>query len=79
MTPAESKTLQNGNRVFWQGDSSDPGRITGRTWDAVTIAWDDGHVATVHHGDMREIRRTPLSKATVALGPGHDLNEKPGV
>jgi hypothetical protein len=23
----------------------------------VTITWDNGHVATVHHGDMREIER----------------------
>jgi hypothetical protein len=23
------------------------------------IAWDNGQVATVHHGDMREIQRAP--------------------
>jgi hypothetical protein len=35
------------------------------SWDAVTIAWDNGHVATVHHGDMREIQRAPTKRATV--------------
>jgi hypothetical protein len=35
------------------------------SWDAVTIAWDNGQVATVHHGDMREIQRVPTKRATV--------------
>src|SRR5450755_4109598 len=51
MTNAESKTLKKGSRVYWQGD------ITETSWDAVTIAWDNGQVARVHHGDMREIRQ----------------------
>jgi hypothetical protein len=59
VTAAESKTLQSGNRVYWRGDPADRGCITALTWDAVTIAWDNGQVATVHHGDMREIQRTP--------------------
>jgi hypothetical protein len=40
------------------GDTADSGGIIGTSWDAVTIAWDNGQVATVHHGDMREIRST---------------------
>jgi len=55
MTAAESKALQNGDRVCWKGNAADKGIITIRSWDAVTITWDNGHVATVHHGDMREI------------------------
>jgi preprotein translocase subunit YajC len=55
VTAAESKNLKKGNRVCWRGDAADSGRITRTSWDAVTIAWDNGHVATVHHGDMREI------------------------
>ena len=57
MTAAESKGLKNGNRVCWQGDGADSGIITETSWDAVTITWDNGHVAIVHHGDMREIRQ----------------------
>ena len=58
MTAAESKNLKKGDRVFWRGDAADGGTVRGRSWDAVTIAWDNGHVATVHHGDMREIQST---------------------
>ena len=58
MTAAESKNLKKGDRVFWRGDAADGGTVRGRCWDAVTIAWDNGHVATVHHGDMREIQST---------------------
>jgi hypothetical protein len=36
----------------------DSGTIIGTSWNAVTIAWDNGRVATVHHGDMREIHST---------------------
>jgi hypothetical protein len=59
MTAAESRALKEGDRVYWQGHAGDKGIITARTWDAVTIAWDNGHVATVHHGDMREIQQNP--------------------
>jgi hypothetical protein len=58
MTAAESKVLKKGNHVYWRGDATDRGRITEMSWDAVTIAWDNGQVARVHHGDMREIERT---------------------
>ncbi len=58
MTADESKHLKKGSRVFWQGDALDGGVISETSWDAVTIAWDNGHVARVHHGDMREIQLT---------------------
>jgi hypothetical protein len=58
VTAAESKTLKKGDRVFWRGNAADGGTVRGRSWDAVTIASDNGHVATVHHGDMREIQST---------------------
>lgn len=57
MTAAESKNLQKGTRVCWRGDPADGGVINQTSWDAVTIAWDNHHVAIVHHGDMREIMR----------------------
>ena len=59
MTAAESKDLRKGTRVYWQGDANDSGTITEKSWDAVTITWNNGHVAIVHHGDMREILRAP--------------------
>jgi hypothetical protein len=61
MTAAESKSLKTGGRVYWQGRASDKGVITATSWDAVTITWDNGHVATVHHGDMREIHEKPTN------------------
>jgi hypothetical protein len=57
LTAAESKELQKGARVCWRGDAADGGIVTETSWDGVTITWDNGHVATVHHGDMREIER----------------------
>jgi hypothetical protein len=57
MTAAESKVLKKGSHVYWRGDATDRGCITEMSWDAVTIAWDNGQVARVHHGDMREIER----------------------
>jgi preprotein translocase subunit YajC len=64
MTGDESKGLKKGSRVYWRGDGADRGIITDTSWDAVTIAWDNGQVATVHHGDMREIQRAPLKPDT---------------
>jgi hypothetical protein len=65
MTVDESKALENGTRVYWRGDAADSGTITETSWDAVTIAWNDGKVARVHHGDMREIQQTPTKPSTV--------------
>src|SRR4030095_16483978 len=42
MNAAESKGLKKGNRVYWRGDANDGGIITEMSWDAVTIAWDNG-------------------------------------
>ena len=58
MTVNESKGLKKGTRVYWRGNAADSGIVTETSWDAVTIAWDDGQVAPVHHGDMREIHST---------------------
>ena len=58
MNAAESRGLKKGSRVYWRGDATDRGVITEMSWDAVTITWDNGHVAVVHHGDMRDVMRT---------------------
>ena len=65
MTPNESKPLTRNSRVYWQGDPADGGTVTETNWDAVTIAWDNGHVARVLRGDMREIQLTPIRPHTV--------------
>jgi hypothetical protein len=65
MTVAESKSLKKGSRVYWRGHADDSGHITEISWNAVTIAWNNGHVATVHHGDMREIQRVPTRPTIV--------------
>jgi hypothetical protein len=57
MITTESKSLKKGSRVYWRGDATDGGSITEMSWDAVTIAWDNGHTASVHHGDMGKIMR----------------------
>ena len=59
MTVDESKALKKDTRVYWRGNAADSGIITETSWDAVTIAWNNGEVARVHHGDMREIQQTP--------------------
>jgi hypothetical protein len=69
MTVNESKGLKNGTRVYWRGDAADGGIITETSWDAVKIAWNNGKMATVHHGDMREIQRTPTKAPTVLRQP----------
>jgi hypothetical protein len=58
MTVAESKNLRKDSRVCWRGNAADSGTITDTRWDAVTIAWDNGQVVTVHHGDMRDVQIT---------------------
>ena len=65
MTAAESKGLKKGSRVYWRGDAADRGNITETSWDAVTITWDSGQVARVHHGDMREVQHAPAKPVTV--------------
>ena len=60
MTVTESKGLMKGNRVYWRGDAADYGIVTETSWDAVTIAWHNGEVSVVHHGDMRDIHLKPI-------------------
>ena len=69
MTVTESKELKKGARVYWQGNAAGYGIITKTSWDAVTIAWNNGQVASVHHGDMREIQREPTKSYTVKKRP----------
>ena len=61
MTVNESKALKKGACVYWRGDAADSGIVTEKSWDAVTIAWNNGRLARIFHGDMREIQRTPTT------------------
>lgn len=65
MTVDESKSLKIGTRVYWRGDTADSGVITETSWNGVTIAWDNGQLASVHHRDMREIQRAPTKPRVV--------------
>jgi hypothetical protein len=65
MTPNETKTLKEGSLVYWRGDPTDAGVVTETSWDAVTIAWNNGHVARVLRGDMGDIQQTPMKPHTV--------------
>jgi len=60
MTVTESKSLKKGDRIYWQGNLADSGMVTDTTWDAVTVSWNNGHVARMSRGDMREIQRAPI-------------------
>jgi len=64
MTAKESKSLSPGTRVYWRGDAADSGTITETNWNAVTIVWKNGHMATVHHGDMGEVKLRVDSAST---------------
>ena len=65
MTVDESKVLNKGTCVYWRGYAADSGIVTETSWDAVTIAWNNGQVGRVYHGDMREIQRAPTKPHTV--------------
>jgi hypothetical protein len=64
MTATESKNLKKGTLVYWRGDAADSGIVTETSWDAVKITWNNGQVANVHHGDMREIQRVATKSPT---------------
>jgi hypothetical protein len=69
MTVTESKELKKGDRVYWRGDGTDGGTVAETSWDAVIIAWDNGQVANVHHGDMKEIQQKPPKPHTIYRQP----------
>jgi hypothetical protein len=59
VTPEQSRNLNIGERVFWQGNAHDCGKITARDWSGVTIIWDTGKSTFYHHNDMRDIVHAP--------------------
>jgi hypothetical protein len=55
MTSEQSLKLKPGNRVCWNGDAADSGKIKATNAKYVTIEWDDGHESYTGHGDMKRV------------------------
>jgi len=59
MTGAQSRFLNEGERVRWGDSSTDVGTVIGTAWSGVTISWDDGHTASIEHNNMARVERVP--------------------
>jgi hypothetical protein len=55
MTPAQSKKLNIGTQVCFNGDQADRGKVTAIEARYVTIKWDDGHQSFSGHGAMDRV------------------------
>jgi hypothetical protein len=55
MTPEQSKKLQVGTRVCFNGDRADRGTVTAIQARYVTIKWNDGHQSYSGHRDMDRV------------------------
>jgi hypothetical protein len=56
MTPEQSKKLQVGTRVCFNGKQTDRGKVTAIETRYVTIAWNDGHKSFTGHRDMDRVQ-----------------------
>ena len=59
MTGAQSRTLNVGDRVFWNADLSDQGTVTEKNWAGLAIKWDNRSEQTILHNDMAQVERVP--------------------
>jgi hypothetical protein len=59
MTGAQSRTLAVGDRVYWNGDLSDQGRITETSWAGVTVKWQNRNEQSILHNDMTQVEKVP--------------------
>jgi preprotein translocase subunit YajC len=55
MTPEQSKQLKVGDRVIFNGDPADSGKVTAVEARYVTIKWDDGHESFTGHRGMQRV------------------------
>jgi hypothetical protein len=55
MSPDQSRRLKVGNRVCFNGDQTDRGKVTAVQTKYVTIKWDDGHESFTGHGAMDRV------------------------
>jgi len=73
------ESWNKGDRVFWRGNAADGGTVRGRSWDAVTIAWDNGQVATLHHSVAQAVAKeatispVPVPKRYRTVARGHSI------
>ena len=59
MTGDQSRLLKLGDRVRWKDSATDQGTVVGTDWSGVSIAWDNGHTASIRHNDMAQVERVP--------------------
>jgi hypothetical protein len=59
LTGDQSRLLQVGDCVCWEGSATDLGTVVGASWSGVTIDWDDGHTTSIQHNDMAQVERVP--------------------
>jgi hypothetical protein len=55
MTGDQSRTLNVGDRVFWDEDRTDQGVVTEKNWAGVVIKWDKRDQQSILHNDMTRI------------------------
>jgi hypothetical protein len=55
MTPEQSRQLKIGNRVCFNGDPEDSGKVMAVRSRYVTIRWDDGHESFTGHAHMERV------------------------
>jgi hypothetical protein len=55
MTSEQSKKLQVGTRVCFNGNAADGGKVIAIQARYVTIKWDDGHQSLTGHNDMARV------------------------
>jgi hypothetical protein len=57
MTGAQSRTLNVGDRVSWNADTNDAGRVTEKDWAGVRIKWNNRSEQSILHNDMGQVER----------------------
>jgi hypothetical protein len=62
MTGEQSKQLKVGNRVFFNGDQTDRGKVTAIHMRYVTIKWNDGHKSFSSHNEMERVELLAAKK-----------------
>jgi len=61
MTSEQAKHLKSGDRVCWQNDQTDQGRVTEKNWAGVTIKWDNRSEQAILNNDMGPVGRAAKS------------------
>jgi hypothetical protein len=61
MTGNQSRALKACDRVCWQASTTDLGTVTSAGWGGVAINWDDGRTSSIHHNDMAQVERVPVT------------------